>query len=144
MVGTAGSICLARRYGFIFYSSIISSMPQIKVTISPNVEELLALAEIIYQKHQALGKASPLAVLDWQAQGPRIAQALAAHKRAEELKRLMEQAYEQRDALLEPVDAIVRQSRDVLKGIYRNEPRKIGEFGFNVVAPPRSKKTETV
>jgi len=69
-------------------------------------------------------------------------QALATHKRAGELKRLMEQAYKQRDALLEPVDAIIRQSRDVLKGIYRNEPRKIGEFGFNVVAAPRSKKTE--
>lgn len=115
-----------------------------KITISQNVEELLALAEIIYQKHKAQGKTSPLAVLDWQTQGPRIAEALTAHKRAEELKRLMEQAYEQRDAMLEPIDAIVRQSRDVLKGIYRSEPRKIGEFGFNVVAPTRNKKSEPV
>jgi hypothetical protein len=117
-------------------------MPQIKVTISQNVEELLVLAEIIYQKHQSLGSASPLNILDWSTQGPKIAEALAAHRRAEELKRLMEQAYEQRDALLSPLDAIVRQSRDVLKGIYRNEPRRIGEFGFDVVANPRTKKSE--
>ena len=115
-------------------------MGHIKVSISTNVEELLALAETIFQKHEALGKASPLSSLDWKTQGPKIVEALAAHKRAEELKRQMEQAYEQRDALLKPIDEIVKQSRDVLKGIYRGEPRKMGEFGFDVVINSATKK----
>jgi hypothetical protein len=115
-------------------------MAQAKVSISRNVEELLDLAGTINQKHELLGKASPLSALDWKTQGSKVVEALAAHKRAEELKRLMEQAYEQRDALLKPIDEIVKQSRDVLKGVYRNEPRKMGEFGFDVIINSTPKK----
>ncbi len=115
-------------------------MSQHKFNISRKVEGILKLAGNIFSRHQELGKASPLSSLAWNTQGPKVAEALAAHKRAEELKRQMEIAYEQRNALIEGIDEIVKQSRDVLKGVYRSEPRKLGEFGFEVTSSTRTKK----
>ena len=34
-----------------------------------------------------------------------------------------------------------RQSRDVLSGVYRNEMKKLGDFGFDVNETPKVKKT---
>lgn len=115
-----------------------------RITISRNVQEVLELAEMIYRKHQELGKNSPLNTLDWTTQGPKVATALAAHRRAEELKRQAERAYEERDAMLKSIDEIVKQTRDVLKGVYRNEPKKLGEFGFDVINSVRPKKETEV
>ena len=112
----------------------------VRVKIGTNIEDLLNLASLIVEKHKELGDASPLRVLDWVGKGDTIQKALELHKQAKEYQRLAEQAHEQRDALVEPIDDIVRQTRDLLKALYRNEPKKMGEFGFDVVDTIKKKK----
>jgi hypothetical protein len=112
----------------------------VRVGIPVNTEDLLKLAQIIYEKHQSLGDASPLKVIEWDKLGAKVNQALAAHLEAEELKRKTELKYRERDTLLKPIDELVKQSRDLLKALYRSEPKKLGEFGFNVDDTPKVKK----
>lgn len=103
-----------------------------KVAISKNAENLIALASKVYAQHQKLATASPLSMLDWKTIGPTIEKALEEHNKAEELQRLSELSYSQRDKLLQGIEDIVKRSRDVLKGVYRDEPKKLGEFGYDV------------
>ena len=103
-----------------------------KVAISKNAENLLDLANKVYNQHQKLGAVSPLQMLEWATVGPTIQKALVDHNKAEELRRLSEISYAERDKQLVSIDDMVKRSRDVLKGIYRNEPKKLGEFGFEV------------
>ena len=111
-----------------------------RVVISKNVEELLKLGKAVLKKHQALGKDSPLNMLPWGKVGPSIDKALEQHKLAEKLRRDMEKAYESRDKKIPAIRNILLRSRDLLKGIYRGEMRKLGDFGFTVDSTPRRKK----
>jgi hypothetical protein len=116
----------------------------VRVKISKNAEELLNLAQLVADKHQALGDASPLKVLEWDAQLKNIGKALDLHKQAKEYQRLSEQAHEQRDALVTPLDDLLKQTRDLLKALYRAEPKRLGEFGFSVDDVVKKKKTKDV
>ena len=111
---------------------------QVRVIIPNNPKEKLDLAARVFSKHSSLGPTSPLSPLDWSVHGPNINNALVLNDKAEDLKRQMEQAYEQRDLLLEPIDDLLKQSRDMLKSVYRKEPRKIGEFGYTVNSSARA------
>ena len=115
---------------------------QVGVKISANAEKLLNLAELVAKKHLELGAASPLNVLDWNAQAENVKLALDAHKQAKEYQRLAEQAHEKRDTLISPLDDLLKQTRDLLKALYRAEPKKLGEFGFVVDESVRKKKTK--
>lgn len=114
-----------------------------RIVIPRNAEDLLKLAQSIQAKDAELGSKSPLAVLEWAKKIDQVQAALAAHNQAESLRRQMEAAYEQRDNLLDDINEWVRQSRDVLTGIYRQEMQKLGDFGFTVDATPRTKQQET-
>ncbi|MFN0047644.1 MAG: hypothetical protein ACKVOU_00825 [Cytophagales bacterium] len=103
-----------------------------RIAISKNAENLLALANKVYEQHQKLGASSPLSMLEWNVVGPIIQTTLEDHNKAEELRRLSEISYARRDKQLVIIDNMVKSSRDVLKGIYRNEPKKLGEYGFEV------------
>ena len=50
---------------------------------------------------------------------------VAAIKKAEE-------AYRQRDVDMPTINAIVKNSAAVLKGIYAKNPKRMGEYGFTV------------
>jgi len=113
-------------------------MTQSRIQIPRQPEKLIQLAQAIYAKHTELGTASPLNALDWEEKVTVLNEALAAHKQAEEYKRQMEKAYQQRDNLVDDITEWVRQSRDVLKGIHRQEMKKLGDFGFEVDDSPRS------
>ena len=115
---------------------------QVRVQISANAEKLLNLAELVAKKHLELGKNSPLNVLDWDKQAENVKLALDAHKQAKEYQRLSEQAHEKRDTLISPLDDLLKQTRDLLKALYRAEPKKLGEFGFVVDESVRKKKTK--
>lgn len=115
---------------------------QVRVQISKNAEKLLNLAELIAKKHLELGADSPLNVLDWDKQAENVKAGLELHKQAKEYERLAEQAHEQRNLLLTPLDDLVKQSRDLLKALYRAEPKKLGEFGFVVDESPKKKKAK--
>ena len=114
-----------------------------RVVISKKVPELLALAQAVAKKHKALGKNSPLNALPWARVLPRIDKAVEQHKLAERLRRDMEKAYESRDKNIPAIRDILQRSRDLLKGIYRNELKKLGDFGFTVDSTPKRKKKKS-
>jgi hypothetical protein len=105
------------------------------VTIKRSPEQLIKLGGAIYSKHQLDKDASPLRTLvdnNWDVTGPKIASCLENHQLAESLKKQMELAYQERDKVLVELEDIVRNSAALLKGIYRNSPKKLGDWGFDV------------
>jgi hypothetical protein len=114
----------------------------IRVVIPVNIQQKLALAGKIYDKDTADGANSPLKALvdhDWTTTGPKVPTCLELHNKGEEYRRLMEEAYRDRDALLVEIDGIIKSSRDLLLGVYGKTPKKLGEWGFTVDDSPHSK-----
>jgi hypothetical protein len=106
-----------------------------RVVIPSSAGELLSLASSVYKKHQELGATSPLSSMQsnkWETNGPTVATALGYQEQAEELKRQAEKLYKQRNLLLNPIKESVRASRDILLGIYRDNPKELGEWGYEV------------
>ncbi|NVN94791.1 MAG: hypothetical protein HXX18_05860 [Bacteroidetes bacterium] len=117
----------------------------VRIEVPRNPKEKIELSRRIFDANKALGNASPLTSIDWTSQDANITKAGALNKKAEDLTREIEKIYEDRDALLVVIDDMVKQSRDILKGVYRKEPFKLGEFGFNVNSTPQKpKKAGTV
>lgn len=86
---------------------------------------MLELAAKVYDKHLADVTASPLNTLtdyDWAKTGPTIANALAKHNEAEELKGKMEAAYNERDLLIPTIGEILKSSRNLLKALNSKNP----------------------
>ena len=114
-----------------------------RVNIPKNTEELLDLAAKVYQKHTDLAVASPLNAMvshKWADNGPNVAPCLQLHKQAEELKRQAEEAYRKRDLMLNDITESVKASRDLLLGVYRQTPKALGEYGFEVNDTARAAK----
>lgn len=116
----------------------------VRIEVPRNPKEKIELSRRVFDADKSLGSSSPLAFLNWTSQDANIAKAIELHNKAEVLTREIEKIYKERDALLVVIDDLVKQSRDVLKGIYRNEPFKLGEFGFNVNSTPQKPKKEEI
>jgi len=117
------------------------SNPNYRVNIPTNPKELLDLATQVYQKHTDLGNESPLNALvshSWTENGDKVAEATALNKQAEELKRQSEEANSKRNLLLVDIGNSVKASRDLLQGVYRETPRTLSQFGFDVTESVRS------
>ena len=114
-----------------------------RVNIPKNAQELLDLAANVYTKHTELGTASPLNAMvshKWTDNGPKVADCITLHKQAEEMMRKAEEAYRQRDLLLNEITESVKASRDLLLGVYREMPKTFGEYGFQVDDSARAAK----
>jgi hypothetical protein len=111
-----------------------------RVKLPGRSKDLLDLAKKVQLKHVADGPSSPLIVLDWQTAGPLIEKVVTAHERAEQLRREMHEAFQQRNLNLAAVRDVVRGCRDVLTGRYLREMKTLGQWGFDVLdvraAPP--------
>ncbi|MCB9187539.1 MAG: hypothetical protein H6601_12445 [Flavobacteriales bacterium] len=115
-----------------------------RVVIPSNPEKALALAKLVYGKHQADGANSPLNVLkdhNWTDNGPKIADAENLNKQAKDLEKQVEKLYQDRDALLKPITATLRSSSQTLLGIYKSSPKTLGDWGYEVNDTPVAKKT---
>jgi hypothetical protein len=113
-----------------------------RVKLPVNPKEMLDLANLVLQKHTADGTTSLLSNLsgsDWSVTGPKIAVAIAKHLEAEDYKRKMEDAYRERDKDMPEVKEILSASAALLKAVYRQNPKKLGDWGFNVDDSPQSK-----
>ena len=120
--------------------------PKIRVNIPTKPIELIRLAKKISVKHFADGINSPFKLMqnsDWDLVGPLTADCLKAHEDAEEMSRKTEALYRKRDAMLKQIDDTVKASRDLLLGIYRGGPKKLGEWGFEVDDSPRTPKAKS-
>lgn len=118
-----------------------------RVEIPRNIEELLTLANKVYVKHQVEGPNSPLNLLqdyNWNAVGPGTASALAKHEEAETLRRQAEKAYEERDYLIGDISDMMKATRDLLKATNAKNPKKIGDWGFEVSDTQKAAPQESV
>ena len=116
---------------------------KMRVNIPSNKKDLLDLAAKVNTKHLADATASPLLLLQditWAVEGPKLALALTKHNEAETLKLAMEQAYRERDLIMQNTETVVRNSRDLLTGINRENMKRLGEWGFSIDDSPRAKK----
>ncbi len=111
----------------------MATKPRVNIPRNPSLQ--IDLGSKIYKKHLTLAAASPLNALQahtWAQNGPQVALALAQHQLAEDLSRQAEEAYRKRDLLLVEIDESVKSSRDLLLGVYRDNPKILGEWGFEV------------
>lgn len=113
-------------------------MQKLRVTIPTRKRDLIMLAQKVLSKHQLDAENSKLNVLDWQDVATKIQQATAMHDEAEELSRKSRLVNEQRDQLLGELERHVRNSRDVLTGVFKNEMKILGAWGYDVIEMPRS------
>lgn len=117
----------------------------LRIVIPKKIDGKLKLASLVYQKHKVDGKDSPLNALsdyNWDEHGPKVEKAKQKHEEAEEHRRRMEQAYRDRDMLLVDVDGLIKSTRDLLKGIFKKSPKKLGEWGYEVNDTPRPGKPD--
>lgn len=113
-----------------------------RIVVPTNVEGLLKLADGVYKKHIILGATSPLNALEdnnWATAGSKIAYTLQKHLEAEDLRRRSEEAYKERDISLPLITDTVRDSAGLLKKINSKNPKRLGEWGFEVDDTPKTK-----
>lgn len=110
-----------------------------RIELPKNPKELLNLAQQIVKKHQTDGAASSLNVLTdikWEELGPVIDKTLENHLQAEEAKRKAEDLYRERDKHLTEISKIIRSTAALLKALHRENPKKLGEWGFEINDSP--------
>lgn len=103
-----------------------------KVVIPRSSEKICELAEAILAKDSVLADASPLKVLNWTEDAAKVESVRSKGREAAELNRRAEEINEERQRELEALMPKIRRSRDLLKGYYGKDLRKLGEFGFEV------------
>ena len=119
------------------------SSNKVRVEIPKNPAQLLALGERIYAKHSDMALTSPLNSMQnhtWEVNGPEVANALTLHQQAEDLQRQTDLAYRKRDLLLAEIDQSVKSSRDLLLGVFRDNPKELNQWGFDVTDTVRAAK----
>ncbi|MBK7869485.1 MAG: hypothetical protein IPJ74_01785 [Saprospiraceae bacterium] len=106
---------------------------RIKFPASP--KDILDLVQKVYEKHIKDGAASLLRNLEgdpWNKIGKDLKIAQAKHQEAEEYKRKMEEAYRERDRHLPRFSDLLRTAAALLKAMFRANPKRLGEWGFEV------------
>ncbi len=119
---------------------VIVSGKRHRVIIPTNPKQLLALAKLIYQKHQADGATSILNGMQeysWTVLGPTIQPCLDKHLEAESHEAQMDEAYQVRNQLFPPINDTVRATRDLLEGAFPKTLTHLGDWGFEVVQVTR-------
>ena len=113
-----------------------------RVVLSKNPKSVLETAQTIFKKHDSLGAASPLNLIEdfsWTVTGPKIALALDAHNSAEFHKGEMEKQYAARDLLMPEVTDGVKSSINLLKSTFAKNPKKLADWGVSVDDSPKEK-----
>jgi len=115
-----------------------------RVVIPTDPKDLLELARKVSSKDDELGAQSVLRSMEgynWPALTPTIGAALDKHDAAEGFKKQMEAAYRDRDNLLGPLDKAVRDSAAMLKAANPDNPKRLGDWGYEVddTPPPHPK-----
>ena len=115
-----------------------------RVNIPTNPGQLIDLCVAVKDEHNKQAATSPLSILKWDDISPVVVEADGLDDQIGKLSRELEKLTERRRTLIEKPDGLAdfaRQSRDILSGVYRNEMKKLGDFGFEVNDSPKGKKT---
>ena len=119
--------------------------PKARVVVSKNVEAILSLAERVYRKHVAEGGNSPLKTLadfNWDTIGPGIETIKAIHEESENLKRRSEELVKERNLKLSDLRDCLSSSKNLLKSVYSKNPKRMGEWGFDVLDTAKAKHAD--
>ena len=110
-------------------------MQKVRIPIPTNPEKILDLAGQVASKHKVDKTNSLLknmADYDWDQVSTQITYAKDKHREAEEYRRKMEESYKERDRHLPAITEAVKATRDMLKGTFMKNPRKLGDWGYTV------------
>jgi hypothetical protein len=124
-------------------SIIMAGRTKGRVVLTKNPKDNLDAAKSIYDKHVALGTASPLNILqdvNWATTGPKIAPAIADHTAAEFHKGESEKFYANRDKEVPEIKDALKKSVALLKASFGNNPKQLSDWGISVDDSPRVKK----
>jgi hypothetical protein len=107
-----------------------------RVIIPSDPTEAISLLKFIKEKHDADAAASPLASLDWGKIGPALTNAALHDAAADKAKRDMEREFGARDVDMPVVEQAVRSVRDILLGLFADNPKKLGDWHLEVHESP--------
>ncbi|GAA3947276.1 hypothetical protein [Hymenobacter algoricola] len=115
-----------------------------RIIIPDNPAELFKLAGLIYAQHQKLGTKSPLHALEelpsWDEAGPKVVEAQEIQAEIDKQEKNLKILYGKRQQHDDVVRPQTRGTRDLLTGVYSQNLRRLGEFGFEVIEEPEHKK----
>lgn len=103
-----------------------------KIVIPTNSDKRAKLAQDIMGKATQDGDKSPIKTIITEPLKINVASVELKTKQANEFRRQAEVLIEERNNLMKEVDQFIRSSRDILSGIFPNEPKKLTEYGFDV------------
>ena len=110
-----------------------------RVDIPGNPDELLKLLGQVLKKHEADGANSPLKSLDMTLFASLLATASAANDASADLYRQAKIQTDIRDAAFGTIQTsgselfVLSQIRNLLLAIYQENPRMLGDWGFDVI-----------
>ncbi|WP_047450255.1 hypothetical protein [Alistipes sp. ZOR0009] len=111
-----------------------------KIDIPGHPDNKANLAAGIIAKHEKDGEASPIKLLVTPDVKVNVDKITSKTKQAVELRRQSEVLIEERNNLVKDVDQFIRGCRDILMALYPDEPKKLTEYGFDVVTNPSKSK----
>lgn len=103
-----------------------------KIVIPGHPDKKAVLAGDIMTRAAVDGEQSPIKVLITKEVADKVAAIQQKTKQANEFRRQSEVLIEERDNLVKDVEQFIRSCRDILGGLYPNEPKKLTEYGFEV------------
>jgi hypothetical protein len=111
----------------------------VRVNIPTNPTEQITLLGTVSAKNTDLGAASPLGSLKWDKISPALADAKTHDDTAGALAKQVEKEYRARDISMPAVTQALRDARDLLLVANRDNPKALGDFGFEVDDTPQTK-----
>lgn len=116
-----------------------------RIVLTKNPKDILEAAKSVYEKHLALGAASPLNILqdvDWSVTGLKITPTLDEHALAEYHKAKSEEHYADRDKEMPEITNTLKKSITFLKASFGDNPKKLVDWGITVDDSPRLKSNK--
>lgn len=120
-----------------------------RIVYPPDFLRLARLFKKVKARHDNLGNDSPLTPfltqnsIDMAADGEDTEAAKTTHADKEQAKKDAEKYSEGRDKLFDPVFANVRDIGGYLKSLYVSNPKKLGDWGYEVDDSPRDPRFRT-
>lgn len=97
--------------------------------------ELISLAEKIYARHCVMGEESPLLALQsnsWEENGPDVNDAQRLQESTKKNVFFEQEYFRKRDELIIKIKASIQASHALLSDIYRNNPKELAYWGFDI------------
>jgi hypothetical protein len=105
-----------------------------RIPIPSDPEKLIDLGVKVYARHCVMGNKSPLLALhinSWEENGEEVNNALRLHELIKD-ESLSREYFYKRDELVTKIKASIQASHDLLSDIYRDNPKELDFWGFDI------------